>query len=106
MEIKKENHGSKSFGEDIKLQFTNSSRKRTQEKIIFSYLYQNVATNSMIAVSTGIPRASICKVKRKLEQRGKLFEVKKDICKVSKHKAWYLSSNPELVSSLKILQDG
>lgn len=97
MDINTEYHGSKSFSEDEQ-QVTESSRKRTQEKIIFSHLFRNVATNSMVSISTGIPRASICKIKRHLEKQGKLFEVKKATCEVSKHKAYFLTTNPDFVN--------
>jgi len=79
------------------MQFTKRTTKNTQEKIIFSYLKKRIATNSMIAVSTGIPRASVCKVKRKLETEGKLFEVEQGLCKVSNHKAYFLTTNPNMV---------
>ncbi|WP_051605438.1 hypothetical protein [Sediminibacter sp. Hel_I_10] len=106
MEINKDNHGSKSFGEDNKLQVTENHPHKTQEKIIFSYLLDKTATNSMISVSTGIARASICKSKRKLEDQWKLFEVKKDVCKVSGHKASFLTTNPKFIGNQISLQNG
>lgn len=67
---------------------------KTQLKTIFHYLKNNLATASMVAEATTIPQKNICRYKRDLELSGRLWEVKKDICKNTGFKAWYLTTNP------------
>ncbi len=66
----------------------------TQLKTIFYFLKENIATASMVANATGIPQKNICRFKRDLEKAGLLWEVKKDTCKTTGFKAWYLTTNP------------
>lgn len=68
----------------------------TQLKTIFHYLQKHTATASMTAEATGIPQKSICRYKRDLEKRGLLCEVRKGFCELTKFRAWYLTTNPEL----------
>lgn len=74
----------------------------TQLKTIFSYLQKHTATASMVSEATGIPQKSICRYKRDLEKRGLLCEVRKGICKLTKFRAWYLSTNPDLLHKSNI----
>ena len=69
---------------------------KNQQKTIFHYLQQHAATAAMVSRATGIPHKNICRYKRDLEQSGKLWEVKKDLCKETGNRAWYLSTNPNL----------
>ena len=69
---------------------------QNQKKTIFEYLKLHTATASMTAEATGIPQKSICRYKRDLEKRGLLFEVRKGFCELTKFRAWYLTTNPEL----------
>lgn len=68
----------------------------TQLKTIFEYLQNHTATASMTAEATGIPQKSICRYKRDLEKRGLLCEVRKGFCELTKFRAWYLTTNPDL----------
>lgn len=68
----------------------------TQLKTIFHYLQNHTATASMTAEATGIPQKSICRYKRDLEKRGLLCEVRKGFCELTKFRAWYLTTNPDL----------
>ena len=68
----------------------------TQLKTIFEYLQNHTATASMTAEATGIPQKSICRYKRDLEKRGLLCEVRKAFCELTKFRAWYLTTNPDL----------
>ena len=70
---------------------------KTQEHTIFQYLQNHIATASMVAYATGVPQKSICRYKRDLEKRGLLFEVEKKICKISGFRAWYLTTNKDLI---------
>lgn len=72
------------------------TQKTNQLKTIFHYLKKHVATNTMISEATGISQKNICRYKRDLEQRGLLAEVRKGYCEITKHLAWYLTTNPDL----------
>lgn len=69
------------------------TKKSNQLKTIFNYLQNHIATNTMVSVATGIPQKNICRYKRDLEQLGSLAEVKKSYCKITKHLAWYITTN-------------
>lgn len=64
---------------------------QTQLKTIFNYLSKRVATASMVSAETGVPQKNICRYKRDLEQAGRLVEIRKGICKVTRFKAWYIT---------------
>jgi hypothetical protein len=69
---------------------------KTQLKTIFQYLQKHTATASMVANVTGVPQKSICRYKRDLQKRGLLCEVRKEFCELTKFRAWYLTTNPDL----------
>ena len=73
---------------------------KNQQKTIFQYLKENVATASMVSDATGIPQKNITRFKRDLELSGLLFEIEKKKCKKTGFKAWYLTTNKELFYSL------
>lgn len=78
---------------------------RTQLQTIFDYLTENVATASMVAEVTGIYQKNICRYKKDLEKSQRLWEIIKAPCKITGHKAWYLTTDPEKApksSQLKI----
>jgi hypothetical protein len=66
----------------------------TQLQTIFHYLQGHIATASMVSSETGIPRRSICRYKRELEQAGMLWEIAKTNCEITGFKAWYLTTDP------------
>ena len=72
------------------------SKSLNQVETIFSFLQVNVATASMVSAATGVPQKNICLYKRDLEKSGKLAEVKKGPCQVTKFKAWYLTCDKKL----------
>jgi hypothetical protein len=72
-------------------------KNSTQLKTIFEYLKSNVATASMISNDTGVPQKCITRYKRDLEKVGKLWELKKTYCKKTGYKAWYLTTNVDLI---------
>jgi hypothetical protein len=81
----------------------NSQRKgkyfQTQKETIFLYLQNHVATATMISRATDIPQKNICRYKRDLEKAGVLWEVKKALCAIRGFKAWYLTTNINLVQN-------
>ena len=68
---------------------------KTQLQTIFQYLWENVATASMVSQATGIPQKNICRFKKDLENKGLLIELEKKPCKATGFKAWYISTNPK-----------
>lgn len=69
----------------------------TELKTIFYYLKENVCTASMLSEATGIKQKNITRHKRDLEKSGLLCEVYKKHCKLTGFKAWYITTNPELI---------
>lgn len=76
-------------------QDTKGKSYRTQLVTIFQYLQQHTATNTMVSTVTGVPQKNICRFKRDLEKVGRLWEVEKKPCRLTGHKAWYLTTNPD-----------
>lgn len=74
---------------------------KAQTKLYFEYLQTHIATNSMVSKATGIPQKNLTRYKREFEDAGLLFEVYKGICKHTKHRATYLTSNKALLSTKK-----
>lgn len=70
---------------------------KQQMKVVFEAFNKQPATMLMISRLTGIYRANICRYVAKYRKQGKIFLVYKGICPVSKHKASFLTTNPELV---------
>jgi hypothetical protein len=83
--------------------------KLTQLKTIFSFLKENLATASMVAKATNVPHKNITRYKRDLELAGKVWEVKKDYCELTGHKAWYISADlsfkPNSYNQLSLFND-
>jgi len=63
---------------------------------VYEYLQHNIATATMVAVDLDIYRPNLSWRKRALEKTGKLKVVKIGICPVTKHKAAFLTTNPDL----------
>ena len=70
---------------------------KAQTRIYFQYLQNHIATNSMVSKATGIPHKNLTRYKREFESAGLLFEVSKGICKHTKHRATYLTTNRNLL---------
>lgn len=66
------------------------------EKLVLDYLKTNTATTAMIEKATGISREDLCRIKRKLELAGLLWEIRKSTCPVKGGIAAFLSTNPAL----------
>lgn len=69
---------------------------QTQTKIIFHYLLKHTATNTMVSYATNVSQKNICRIKRNLEKEGKLQEVERKLCKITGHRASYLTTNKKL----------
>ena len=57
--------------------------------------YKAPKTMLMVSNETGILRANICRYVRKLRQSDNIAEVKKGLCKISNHRAGYLTTDPD-----------
>ncbi|WP_299713792.1 winged helix-turn-helix domain-containing protein [uncultured Tenacibaculum sp.] len=75
----------------------HKDNKIPEKKTIFLYLQENIATASMISEATGISQKNITRHKRSLEKAGKLWEIEEKRCLITGCKAWYLSTNPNIV---------
>lgn len=78
----------------------NSNNKNNhfinQLNIIDAYFKENIATRYMAAIDTGIPIQNICRYVDMLRDENLIAVVKKDLCKISKYTAEYLTTNTEL----------
>jgi hypothetical protein len=63
---------------------------------VYEYLQRHCATATMAAADLNIYRPNLCRRKRTLQKAGYLAEVKKDYCRITKHVAAYLTTNPDL----------
>ena len=71
---------------------------RTQKERVAAAFYDRPKTMLMVAIETGIMRASICRYVAKLRQHDNIFLVKKGICEVSKYPGvGYYTTNPDLM---------
>jgi len=95
--MKKHNHTSESSfagnrSKDIKIE--------AQMKRVFAALYRQPKTMLMVSIETGILRANICRYVAKWEKENRICIVRKDICPISKHRAGFYTTNPELFPSI------
>lgn len=66
-----------------------------QEQRLFKAFFKAPKTMLMVSVETGILRANICRYVSNFRKQNNIAEVKKDLCKISKHRAGYLTTNPD-----------
>lgn len=80
-----------------------------QYKAVFAAFFQKPSTMKMVDVKTGVMRENICWYCRKFRKLGVIKPVKKGVCPVTKHKAIYWTTNPELFpnsTQLNLFGDG
>ncbi len=65
-----------------------------QMKIVFKAFYEQPKTMLMVSNETGILRANICRYVANWRQFNRIEPVKTDYCKITKHLADYLTTNP------------
>lgn len=79
---------------------TNSKAKDTQFQAqmskVFKAFYERPKTMLMVSIETNILRANICRYVAEWREQDRIEVVKKGLCKVSKHRAGYLTTNPSL----------
>lgn len=68
----------------------------TQLNLVYSSLLEKPKTMKMVEVDTGIERCYICWSVKKLREQGRLQVFETTLCKITKHKAGYLTTDREL----------
>ena len=69
---------------------------KTEKKRIHNYLLNTEATATMITEATGIVQKNVTRHKRELEKVNKLWQTTEKLCKVTGHKAWYLTTSVDI----------
>jgi hypothetical protein len=88
---------------------SNATKVKNQLLRFYEYLFENIATASMVTDATGIPQKCLTRYKRDLEKNGKLFELEKKHCRKTGFRAWYLTTNPQLMptnNQLNLFENG
>ena len=73
---------------------------QAQMKRVFAALYRQPKTMLMVSIETGILRANICRYVAELERENCIKIVRKGICPISKHRAGFYTTNPELFPAI------
>ncbi len=68
---------------------------KVQTEIVFNAFYKEPKTMKMVEVETGIDRANICRYVSKFRKYDEVAEVKKSLCKITKHRAGFLTTDPK-----------
>jgi len=71
-----------------------------QMKSVFAAFYRQPKTMLMVSIETGILRANICRYVAEWEKRDCIKIVRKGICPISKHRAGFYTTNPELFPAI------
>jgi hypothetical protein len=71
---------------------------KAQLKRVDECFLQEPRTMKQVSILTGIDRANICRYCKKLRQYDKILAVKKGICPITKHRAIFWTTNPDLLS--------
>lgn len=87
---------------NILLRGNKSKDKHFQAQIkrVFSALHKQPKTMLMLSVETGILRANLCRYVAEWEKENRICIVRKGICPISKHRAGFYTTNPELFPAI------
>jgi len=69
---------------------------QAQLKRVFAALYRQPKTMLMVSIETGILRANICRYVAEWGKENRICIVRKGICPISKHRAGFYTTNPDL----------
>ena len=69
---------------------------QAQMQKVFAALYRQPKTMLMASIETGILRANICRYVAEWGKENRICIVRKGICPISKHRAGFYTTNPEL----------
>ena len=67
-----------------------------QTQRVFAALYRQPKTMLMVSIETGILRANLCRYVAEWEKENRICIVRKGICPISKHRAGFYTTNPDL----------
>ena len=69
---------------------------QAQMQRVFTAFLRHPKTMLAVSIETGILRANICRYVAKWEKENRICIVRKGICPISKHRAGFYTTNPEL----------
>jgi len=69
---------------------------QTQMQEVFKALLKQPKTMLMVSAETGILRANICRYVATMRKQNNIRMLQKNACSISKHRAGYYTTNPEL----------
>lgn len=67
-----------------------------QMKRVFAAFKRKPSTMLMVSIETGILRANICRYVSEWQKQGSIHLLKQGLCKVSKHRAGYYTTDTNL----------
>ena len=67
-----------------------------QTQRVFTAFLRHPKTMLMVSIETGILRANICRYVAKWQKQGSIHLLKRGLCKVSKHRAGYYTTDTNL----------
>lgn len=76
--------------------YKDNKKFRTQAKIVFNSFFYKPQTMKEVEVKTKIDRAGICRYVATFRKQNKIAVLKTVYCSITKHKAYLLTTNPEL----------
>lgn len=71
-----------------------------QMKRVFAAFKRKPSTMLMVSIETGILRANICRYVAKWQKSNSIHLLKQGLCKVSKHRAGYYTTDTNLFTQL------
>jgi len=87
----------------------NSLNRQNKDKEYFTQYQKTIEafrsspkTMLMVAKEIGIERANICRYIRAMKKAGIVWLVKKDLCKVTKHRAGYYTTDPDKAPAIQL----
>jgi hypothetical protein len=88
---------------EISLRETHYKSKHfvAQMETVFAAFQRRPATMLMISIETGILRANICRYVSEWQRQGKIKLLKQGLCKISKHRAGYYTTDTNIFSPTK-----
>jgi len=73
---------------------------QAQMQRVFAAFYKQPKTMLMVSIETDILRANICRYVAAWEKQNCIRIVRKSICPISKHRAGFYTTNPELFPAI------
>ncbi|QIY83035.1 hypothetical protein HER18_05540 [Chryseobacterium sp. NEB161] len=67
---------------------------------VFNAFSTQPKTMKMVSRQTGIDRANICRYVAEWKEQNSIQEVRKGLCRITKHRAGYLTTDPTLFNNV------